>query len=179
MNLGKVFTGYTLDGKEHLFYKKISYYGNGIKFVDFIDLETEEVFEMYRVDTTTLIPVTQSLNIERTRMAKRKVKKIYKADRSMLIDTKRAFYGNIVERNTWAPSRYFFERTLRKNILFARMDDPEGRVMDLHKSYFYPKKEDSLNGLVAEEVKPINYQQFDKQMQPKRKVLEMDYRKAL
>lgn len=197
MNLEKVFIGYTKDGKERCLYKKNKSYVTNSGIVNctvYEDVESREEFNVDHVDLASLLSFTYSLQIEKRQMLRRKVKKVYQADRNKLIDVRGAFYGNVIDkcilRKVVQDCDIFMgigkdkmntpvEDILKRNVLFARTYDSFGHVQDLHNSKIYNSANKVSYGIAAKETRPVNYQIFDKSIQPKRKVLEMDYRKEL
>ena len=127
-------------------------------------------------------------------MKKRKVIEIYKADNSILYDVQGAFYGNLVRKTTLydlkTQSGYYagsgrndlyddaFVREL-ENVLFARVDDPNGKVEAIKWGERFPWYDRVKSGLCVQEVKSINKEHFDTDVVTKRKLLELDYKKEL
>ena len=181
MNLNKVFVGHTKnDGCERTFYKRIRSLADGTGYTVYIDLETNEVFNNVDVDTDSLLSFKDLFSINQKRMIRRKIVNVYQADRDTLIDTKGAFYGNVLMKYYEdSAHKNLVEEEVENNILFARIADPECRVLRLENSDLYYKSERVDNGCAVEVVRSINRDKFNDVMKPKRLLLEMNYRKEL
>lgn len=187
MKLDNIFVGFTKDGKEHIFYKRYGYI-NDVSCTLYIDLETKEQFDISDVDTDSLVPVVQALNLEKSKMFKRKVVKAYKSDRKLLLDASGLFYGdlcrkNILEKQSFGHKRNglvsYISKTVKEDALFAHVNDPYGRVQELKTSKLFFKKSDKYVLYSVLENRRVNYEHLDGLVQPKRKILEMDYKKEL
>ena len=180
MNLNNVFYGFTRDGKYRLFWKHFKKMYTSIDDVlvtVYYDLEEKCEFESSFVDTNTLKPITSLVgNVKR--MSKRKVKNAFKADANVLIDVKGVFYGDLLEK-ILPNSVYRKTIDLKQDVLFARVSDPEGRSLEVKTGHLYPRAEHTLKGVCVRESRPIKTEHFDNVVAPKKKLLELDYRKEL
>lgn len=85
MNLDKVFIGFTKDGKEHLFYKKIRFYEYDRIMTIFYDLENNEEYSYCDIDVVTLKPFCSEFDINKKSYFKKKVINMYKGNRESAI----------------------------------------------------------------------------------------------
>ena len=179
MYLNNVFYGFTKDGVDRLLWKKYKTIWTSLGEVTmtiYYDLNSKEEIETNFVDASSLKPITNLVG-EVKWMRRKKVKAIYNADRNFLIDVTGAYYGVIIEKIKTSFAIKKFE--LRDNVLFARINDPEGRSMEVKTGNLYPKSEYVYEGLSVKESRPIKREHFDNVVAPKRKLLELDYRKEL
>jgi len=179
MYLNNVFYGFTLDGIDRLLWKKYKTVATSMGDVSrtiYYDLNSKEELETNFVDTSSLQPITRLVGNAKW-MSRKKVKSVYNADRNLLIDVTGAYYGDIIDKIKTSVS--IKRVTLKENVLFARISDPEGRSMEVKTGNLYPRSEKVYEGISVKEMRPIKTSQFDDVVAPKRKVLEMDYRKEL
>ena len=192
MRLDEVFIGFTKDGEERVFYKKYDIdMGVDFRYATYIDLETKKEYNIShdhpsRIDEKTLIPIKRVLGLENNRMRKRKVMEAYRVDRNVLVNTKDVFYGDICkiieEENSHKKKLIKLKGHilfLREHTLFTRAYDGVFTVQDLYTSERYRKDETDIGTKTVREYRPIYSEVFDEYMQPKRKVLEMDYKGKL
>lgn len=180
MLLSDVYIGHTKDGKERCIIKKNKVLVGGfgdIKFYNYFDLETKEELSLTFVDESTVKQFVQKIYIDKKRMFRRKIVKTYQADRNKMIDTRKVFYGDIIK--VYRAFNSFKNIVLQENRLFESGVDVCRRVLDIHSYQLYEMGRNSSSTFSVKKKRDINYQQFDEFMQPKRKLLEMDYRKEL
>lgn len=179
MYLNNVFYGFTKDGHDRLLWKKYKTVATSMGEVTmtiYYDLNSKEELDSSFVDASSLKPITNLVG-EVKWMRRKKVKAIYNADRNFLIDVTGAYYGVIIEKIKTSFAIKKIE--LRDNVLFARINDPEGRSMEVKTGNLYPRSEHIFEGLAVKENRPIKTGHFDDVVAPKRKLLELDYRKEL
>lgn len=175
MKLDNVYYGFTKDGKYGLFLKKYKtiYTDLGdVSMTIYYDLEEKCELKCDVIDLDSLIPITNMVGYG-YKMSKRKVKEIYKANMDILIDVKGAYYGDIIVKTSDS------EKLVENNVLFARINDPLGRSLKLTTDGLYTKEEKVKSGICVKEVRPIKTDNFECVVEPKRKILELDYKKML
>lgn len=196
MKLNNVFYGFTKDGERKLLWKKYKTETTSVGDLGrtiYYDLEENKYIEPSDIDVESLRSVLSLVGPVK-RMSKRKVIKIYKADNSILYDIQGAFYGNLVRKTTvydlktqngfYAGSgrNDLYDDVLVKeleNVLFARVDDPNGRVESIKTGERFPWHSKVKSGISVEEVRAINREHFDTVVARKKKLLELDYKKKL
>ena len=180
MNLENVFYGFTKDGKPRLLWNKFRTIYTSIDAVStvvYYDLEEKCEFNLSNVDTETLKPITDIVGNKKW-MRRKKVTMAYNADMNMLIDVKNAFYGDILNKRV-INNVYIVSNNLKKDILFAQVESLKERFMDVKTRSLYPSSENVIKGKCVKKIRPIRTEQFDDVVAPKRKLLELDYRKEL
>lgn len=196
MKLDNVFYGFTKDGKRKLLLKRFKKEMTSLGDVErtiFYDLEENKYIESSDIDVESLRSVLSLVGPVK-RMTKRKVVKKFKEDNNVLYDIHGVFYGNLVNKLTIydlkTQNGYYagtgrndlYDNILVKeveNVLFARVDDPNGKVEPLKWKERYPWHYKVNSGVSVEEIRPINKEYFDTAVVPKKKLLELDYRKKL
>lgn len=195
MRLNNVFYGFTIKGERKLLWKRfvtdMTSMGDVSRTVYF-DMEEKKYLEINEVDVDTLVPITYLVRNER--MSKRKVVKAFKADNEMTFDIKGVFFGNIVKKTKYKDlfeeNNMVFEAktingnkkvnvAMRKNVLFARINDPEGKVQVVETNALYPWEHRVNNGMCVEEVRAVSRCSFDEVVVTKKKLLEAEYKKEL
>ena len=181
MKIENVYIGFTIDGEEHIFYKTSVLIDN-VKFKVYVDLETKQEYSSCDVDESSLIKASTCLKDLKSRMFRRKVLNIYNVDREELIDLRRAFYGDVVDRiiikNSLDGERKWVEKPIREDVLFFQEDSNHG-IEDLRTSKKYYDINERMLGVVAKKKRLVKLKTGYSGIKTKKKVLEMDYRKEL
>ena len=196
MRLNNVFYGFTKNGERKLLWKRFKTETTSVGDVSrtiYYDLEENDYIEPSDIDIESLRSILSLVGPVK-RMARKKVVQAYKADNNVLYDVQGAFYGNLVRKTTIydlkTQNGYYagggrndlYDDVLVKeveNILFARVDDPNGKVESLKSGQRYPWNDRVKSGVCVEEVRPINKKCFDTDVVTKKKLLELDYKREI
>jgi len=189
MKLCNVFYGFTKDGKYRCLYKKYRVYDTDygeVRGTIYWDLEEKCELDTSFVDEKTLQPITNLLYGKRK--TRRKIVNSYKKEFDKNVNLSHLFYGDII---------YYFKQnghcyenisevtpiSVKKDVLFRGISNGFASDFKTGEDYFVINKkieEVRLNEhyIVNTRKLKVDFGLTDV-IQPKRKVLEMDYRKEL
>jgi len=189
MRLKNVYVGFTKDGKERLLYKTTRYFDEiDVLCTVFIDLETNEVFRIDKVNENTLNPFKKVFN--KRFLNRKKVIKVYKDDRSKDVQLKSLYYADVykkaigyIRKNT-APlvTTCIVQKEVDKDVLVERVVLTKNNIMRIAYNNL------STNELYEDEIGCSGYEmpyvsdlkKVDGNLtMPKKKVLELNYKKEL
>ena len=191
MQLDKVFIGHAKkDGKERCFYKKrLSYYNDYddiVYYNDYIDLETKEHFIEAQLHMNSLVSFKKIFpKIYQESMFKRKVKKIYQADRDKMIEIRRLFLGSIVKykspfRNVGYADILETEEIIeKKDVLFMGTSNGFARDVKFGEDYFIVHDQIEKVAVHEKFIKNVRHISAKEKVLSKREVLKRNYRKEL
>ena len=177
MNLNSIYYGFTKDGKDRVLMEKINnnlLFGNE-NYVVYQDLESKEIFKAQEVEEVSLQPIYNLMSkrmLDKKRISKRKVIKIYRSDRDSLINVQKLFYGNIVSKNDTDI------KVIDRDILFVDSTG-YGICDEVSTSERFVKCEYAKDGVAVQDSRPVNLSSSKSLVLTKRKVLEKDYKKVL
>lgn len=143
MNLSKVYTGCTRDGKERLFYKSYSDF-DVVSYTVYTDLKTKERFTITDIKTETLVPFGERVS-KRKYAFKRKIKKVYQTNTRLMYHVDNLFLGDIC-KVSWISnsniSKYYPENSYpmdvnfcEGNLLFVQVSADEYKDLKTSKVY--------------------------------------------
>ena len=142
MKLDKVYVGFTNDGKDRCLYKTYGYYNNGVCYTKFIDLNSNESFDISEVDTNSLKSYSEVFPNCKKRERKRKVIHTYKCDRNQRVSIMDLVYADIYKRGILDPIS-------KDNLMVQTGRQSFIRVNDSQKFY----KSDEINKIYVENIR--------------------------
>jgi len=139
MKIDRLYTGFTLDGKERLLYQNDYYYDGDSSYSIYIDLNTNEIFNFMQVDSKNLIPFSTLLK-NKKRISRRKVVDIYDFDRANVIKLSNLFIANVYKKVLQDTKNNVKKFEIIKKHILVKYDEEKDKYIDLFENKEYSRE---------------------------------------